>query len=66
MYRQLGPQPVEGFRWAARLVRGSAMQPAAVRGVVSGSITEYEAGPYNLLMRVGPAGGVRRSRCTVS
>ena len=56
MYRQLGPQPVEGFRWAARLVRGSAMQPTAVRGAVSGSITEYEAGPYNLLMRVGPAG----------
>jgi hypothetical protein len=56
MYRQLGPHSVEGFRWVGRLVRGSAMQPAAVRGVVSGSTTEYEAGPYNLLMRVGPAG----------
>jgi hypothetical protein len=56
MYRQLGPQPVEGVRWVARLVRGSAMQPAAVRGVVSGGIAEYEAGPYTLLVQVGPAG----------
>ena len=56
MYRQLGPRPVEGMRWVARLVRGSDLQPAAVRGVVSGSIIEYEAGPYTLLVRVGPGG----------
>ncbi len=56
MYRELGPQPAGAARWLARLVRTSVLQPAAVRGAVSGSIAEYEAGPYNLLLRVGPTG----------
>jgi len=56
MYRELGPQPAGTARWLARLVRTTAMQPAAVRGAVSGSILEYEAGPYSLLLRVGTVG----------
>jgi hypothetical protein len=56
MYRELGPQPAGAARWLARLVRTSVLQPVAVRGAVSGSISEYEAGPYNLLLRVGPTG----------
>lgn len=52
MYRQLGPHPSVGGRWLASLVRASDGQLAAVRGVASGTILEYSAGPYNVLLRV--------------
>ncbi len=53
MYRHLGPRPSLGRRWAARLVRASDGQLAAVRGVASGTILEFSAGPYGVLLRVG-------------
>ena len=56
MYRQLGPKRAEGAHWLASLVRSSQGAPAAVRGEASGTISEYEAGPYSLLLRVGPVG----------
>lgn len=55
MYRQLGPKRSEETHWLARLVRSSDSQPAAVRGIAADRITEYEAGPYTLLLRVGQA-----------
>jgi hypothetical protein len=54
MYRQLGPKRAEGAHWLANLVRSSDRQPVAVRGAASGRVSEYEAGPYTLLVRVGP------------
>lgn len=56
MYRQLGPRRSEGAHWLARLVRTSDILPAPVRGVAADTISEYEAGPYTLLLRVGPTG----------
>lgn len=56
MYRQLGPKRADGAHWLASLVRSSDSAPAAVRGAASGAISEYEAGPYTLLVRVGPVG----------
>lgn len=63
MYRQLGPQRSEGHSWVATLLRRSDRQPAAVRGGSSGVVSEFEAGPYTLLVRVGPEN--RRSRIAV-
>ncbi len=62
LYRQLGPGKDQAPRWIARLVRSSAAAPAAARGVASGEIMEYSAGPYTLMLRVGAQG----SRSTVS
>jgi hypothetical protein len=56
MYRQLGPKRIEGSYRLASLVRSSDRQPAAVRGVAAGRVSEYEAGPYTLLVTVGPVG----------
>lgn len=61
LYRQLGPGQGRAPRWIARLVRSSAAAPAAARGVASGEIMEYNAGPYSLMLRVGAQG----SRSTV-
>ena len=62
LYRQLGPGQNRTALWIARLVRSSAAAPAAARGVVSGQIMEYNAGPYVLMLRVGAQG----SRSAVS
>jgi len=62
LYRQLGPGQDRVPRWIASLVRSSAAAPAAARGVASGEIMEYNAGPYTLMLRVGAQG----SRSTVS
>lgn len=62
LFRQLGPGPGRAPRWIASLVRSSAASPAAARGVASGEIMEYNAGPYTLMLRVGARG----SRSTVS
>jgi len=62
LYRQLGPGRNRKARWIARLVRSSAAAPQAARGVVSGQIMEYNAGPYVLMLRVGAQG----SRSAVS
>lgn len=62
LYRQLGPGQGRAPRWIASLVRSSAAAPAAARGVASGEIAEYSAGPYTLMLRVGAQG----SRPTVS
>ena len=56
LYRQLGPGKDRAPRWIARLVRSSAAGPAAARGVASGEIMEYSAGPYSLMLRVGAQG----------
>jgi hypothetical protein len=62
LFRQLGPGENRAPRWIARLVRSSAAAPAAARGLASGEIAEYTAGPYTLMLRVGALG----SRSTVS
>lgn len=62
LYRQLGPGQDRAPRWIAMLVRSSAAAPAAARGVASGEIMEYNAGPYSLMLRVGAKG----SRSAVS
>jgi len=62
LYRQLGPGQDRTPRWIASLVRSSAAAPAAARGVASGEIMEYHAGPFNVMLRVGARG----SRPTVS
>ena len=62
LFRQLGPGQNQVQRWIAKLVRSSAAAPAAVRGVASGEIMKYSAGPYTLMLRVG----AQRSRSTVS
>lgn len=62
LFRQLGPGRNRGPRWIAELVRSSSAAPAAARGVASGEIMEYNAGPYTLMLRVGAQG----SRSTVS
>ena len=62
LYRQLGPGQNRTALWIARLVRSSAAAPAAARGLVSGQIMEYNAGPYVLMLRVGAQG----SRSAVS
>jgi len=62
LYRQLGPGEERFPRWTARLVRSSTAAPAAARGLASGEIAEYTAGPYTLMLRVGAQG----SRPTVS
>lgn len=54
MFRQLGPGRDEAEHWLATLVRSSDRQPVAVRGAASGTVSEYQAGPYTLLVRVGP------------
>jgi anti-sigma factor RsiW len=56
LYRQLGPGQDRAPRWIASLVRSSAATPAATRGVASGEIAEYVAGPYTLMLRVGARG----------
>ena len=53
MYRHLGPKPSLGTRWPATLVRASDGALAAVRGTASGTILEFSAGPYDVLLRVG-------------
>lgn len=62
LFRQLGPGRKPASRWIAKLVRSSVAAPAAVRGVASGEIMEYSAGPYTLMLRVGARG----TRPTVS
>ena len=56
MFRELGPSPA-ARSWAARLIRRS--QPAAteaVRGGLSATFEAYEAGPYQIVLQVSPAG----------
>jgi anti-sigma factor RsiW len=62
LFRQLGPGEGRAPRWIARLVRSSSAAPATARGLVSGQIMEFNAGPYVLMLRVGAQG----SRSTVS
>lgn len=62
LYRQLGPGKGRAPSWIASLMRSSAAAPTAARGVASGEIMEYNAGPYTLILRVGAQG----SRSTVS
>lgn len=62
LFRQLGPGQDRAPRWIAQLVRSSSAAPVTARGLVSGQIMEYDAGPYVLMLRVGAQG----SRPTVS
>ena len=62
LFRQLGPGQNRAPHWIAKLVRSSHSAPAAARGVASGEIMEYSAGPFNVMFRVGARG----SRSTVS
>jgi hypothetical protein len=62
LFRQLGPGQSRVPRLIAKLVRSSAAAPAMARGVASGEIMEYHAGPYTLMLRVGAQG----SQSTVS
>jgi hypothetical protein len=56
LYRHLGPSEDHLPRWIATLVRSSRTAPAAVRGLVSGEIMEYSAGPFNIMLQVGNHG----------
>lgn len=56
LFRQLGPGSKPVQRWIAELVRSSVAAPEAVRGLASGEIMEYSAGPYTLMLRVGARG----------
>jgi hypothetical protein len=56
LYRHFGPTESRGRRWIAALVRSSHTAPGAARGLVSGEIMEYSAGPFNLMLQIGAPG----------
>ena len=56
LFRHLGPSQSLGPRWIADLVRSSQTAPSAARGLVTGEIMEYNAGPFNLMLQVGARG----------
>jgi hypothetical protein len=56
LYRHLGPAKSLGTRWLATLVRSSRTAPSAARGLVTGEIMEYSAGPFNIMLQVGARG----------
>lgn len=62
LYRQLGPKPSRTPRWIATFVGSSRTAPVSARGIASGEIMEYSAGPLSLMLRIGARG----SRTTVS
>lgn len=65
LFRRLGPAKRGGATdWLARLVRSSSSDPApaAVRGVASGQLMEYDGGSHTVLLRAGARG----SRPTVT
>lgn len=56
LYRHLGPAESHVTRWLATLVRSSRTAPVAARGLVTGEIMEYSAGPFNIMLQVGARG----------
>ncbi|MEX1311703.1 MAG: hypothetical protein AB1Z65_14855 [Candidatus Sulfomarinibacteraceae bacterium] len=56
LYRHLGPAESHVTRWLATLVRSSRTAPSAARGLVTGEIMEYSAGPFNIMLQVGARG----------
>ena len=56
LYRHLGPAKNRDTGWLATLVRSSRTAPTAARGLVTGEIMEYSAGPFNLMLQVGARG----------
>lgn len=56
LYRHLGPTTSPSTRWLATLVRTSRTAPSAARGLVTGEIMEYSAGPFNIMLQVGARG----------
>ncbi len=55
LYREFGPSPV-ARSWVARLVRSSQPPAAeAVRGGLAATFAAYEAGPYQIVLQVGPS-----------
>jgi len=54
LFRVFGPTPA-GNSWMARLVRSSEPAPAPVRGALTVTFEAYRAGPYEIVLQIGPS-----------